>query len=791
MTAYRQTTIAAAGASLLAAAPLAGVFRTYSWFMYGLGVVLMVLGMALLTRSLRFPVWSQIAAMLGGLMLLLSWLFGGSTTLLGVIPTPDTLVRFVRLIGLAGGDARELAAPVPDTDGLLFTVALSIGLIAVLVDLVAVGLRQPALAGLPMLAIYSVPVAVLTKNVSWISFVLAAAGFLWLLVADHITRVRGWGRRFADDGRDVDAWERSPLAAAGRRLGLVGIVAAVLIPLAVPGMTGGLLERLISGSGISSGPGGTDTSSVNPFAVLDSNLKSPEVRSLLRVRTEDPSPGYLRFAVADQLTDRGAFPARAQSSRLASDPLPMPPADREDAVDREENRARVQVTGLRQPFLPVYPGTHKVALSGDDRWFYDDDTAMVWARTNTQRNQSYQLDYVRYDYTPDLLRGAGDPNLDDPRLQRNVQVPQNPYVGELVGRLTRGKQNSYDRVMGIYNHFSAKNGFTYSTQVKPGNSGSPVVDFLQNKQGYCQQYAVAMTWMVRAAGIPARVVIGFTQGVRENGGFTVTTRNAHAWVEVFFEGFGWVPFDPTPASSVANPIQLPWAPNPYVPSTTSPTASPTVDPSGSAAPAPTRTERRDPGQESAAGGKTDPPARWPYWLLGGLLVAALLAAPAVRRAALRRRRWRIAERAGQPDGAIAAAHAAWDELLDTLVDLDIDHQSSDTPRSLAARLTRARPPLVEQRVAEVETLARAMERASYSRQPLPSDGLGQAVRLATAELRSVTTGLARWRAAVFPASVMRSWSTATVDFGERTSATWLQIRAAFLARLPRRRRQLG
>lgn len=787
---HRQTTIAAAGASLLAAAPLAGVFRTYTWVAYGLGVVLVVLGMALLTRTLRMPAWAQISAMLGGLILLLSWLFGGSTTLFGMIPTPDTLTRFVQLIGTAGVDARELAAPVPDRDGLLFMVALSIGLIAILVDLVAVGLRQPALAGLPMLAIYSVPVAVLSQSVSWISFVLAASGFLWLLVADHITRVRGWGRRFADDGRDVDAWEASPLAAAGRRLGVVGILTAVLLPLAVPGMTAGLLESLITGGGLGVGSGGVNGNAVNPFAVLEGNLTSPDVRSVLRVRTDDPKPGYLRFAVADQLTERGAFPRQPESNRRAEDTLPLPPVDRKESVERYEHTANIEVTALRQQLLPIYPNPVRVRVSGDARWYYDEATSVVWSGSKTQPRQSYNVRYLRYDYTPDQLRGAEEANLDDPVLASNTEVPPNATVDRLVKRLTKGASTPYDRVLGIYEHFSAKNGFRYSTQVRRGTSGSAVVDFLDNKQGYCQQYAVAMTWMVRAAGIPARVAIGFTQGVREPDGFDVRNRNAHAWVEVYFEGFGWVPFDPTPASSVANPVELPWAPNPFVPPETSPSASASPGSSASAGATPS-TDPRDPNLQAGggAGGNTDPPARWPYWLLGGLLLAALLAAPAVRRGLLRRRRLRIADRAGEPDHAVPAAHAAWDELLDTLRDLEIDHQSSDTPRGVAARLTRTRPPLVENAVAEVNTLARALERASYSRQPLRDAALASAVKLVTAELRATTTGLARVRAAVFPASVTRVWSAGTAEFAERTSGGWSRFWETAATKLPRRRRE--
>ena len=68
----------------------------------------------------------------------------------------------------------------------------------------------------------------------------------------------------------------------------------------------------------------------------------------------------------------------------------------------------------------------------------------------------------------------------------------------------------------------------------------------EGKRGYCQHFAGAMALMLRFLGIPARVAAGFTSGKREDGGWTVTDHNAHAWVEVWFPEYGWLAFDPTP-----------------------------------------------------------------------------------------------------------------------------------------------------------------------------------------------------------------------------------------------------
>lgn len=755
MTGYRHVTIAAAGATFLAASPLAAVFRTYSWTLYSLGVVVVVLGAALATRSMRLPVWTQIIGMLGAHTVLLGWLFGGGTMALGVFPTPDTIRRFWHLLREAATDVRELAAPVPDTDGLMFTVAASIGLVAILVDLLAVTLRQPALSGLPMLAIYSVPVAVLAGSVSWISFGFAAAGFLWLLVADHVGRVRRFGRRFADDGRDVDAWEGSPLAAAGRRLGLVGITAAVLIPLAVPGMPAGFLDNLVAGTGLGGGPG-VNGRMIDPMAILTGTLQRDENTSLLRVSTEDPAPGYLRLAVADEITEKGAFPTDLRNDdRAVGATLDVPSVNPPGGVEATEHTARIRVTGLAQGYLPTYHNTTRVRINDDNRWFHDARKAVTWSPGTTRPGLEYAVTYLKVDYTEAELRGVSRLDPDNPAMAYFTSVPPNQTVRRLVERLTDETDSQYDQVMSILNYFSRDRGFRYSRDVEKGTSDSAIVNFLNNRKGFCQQYATAMAWMVRTADIPARVVIGFTQGRGITGGYEIRSWNAHAWVEVYFETLGWVPFDPTPSSGVFNAVDLPWAPNPYNPPTSTPTATAGPDASATASPSPTRPDKRDPGEDAqaAAGGTSDPPARWPYWLFSALLVVALLATPALRRWLVRRRR-RDLESGGDP---AAAAYAAWDELLDTLVDLDIGHRPSDTPRGIARRLRDVRPPLIESSAREIGLLARAVEQARYAPEPLSGTDLGQAVRAVRAELWLTATRWQRWQATVLPASVIRGW----------------------------------
>jgi hypothetical protein len=116
----------------------------------------------------------------------------------------------------------------------------------------------------------------------------------------------------------------------------------------------------------------------------------------------------------------------------------------------------------------------------------------------------------------------------------------------VVGRST----TPYAAVLALESWFRQTGGFRYD-ESPPRGDGPPLVAFVTTtKAGYCQHFAGAMALMLRLLGIPARVAVGFTSGTRDGGDWVVTDRDAHAWVEVWFAGQGWVPFDPTPGRGV-------------------------------------------------------------------------------------------------------------------------------------------------------------------------------------------------------------------------------------------------
>jgi transglutaminase-like putative cysteine protease len=781
----RHLTLVAAGASLLGALPLSTVFDRWTWLVDAVLAVGVTLGTALLVRTLRVPAWTSTLAMAGAFIVLLGWIFPSGHEWAGVIPTVDTFRNFDALLVAAGRDMRELGIPVEDRDGLLFLSTLGVGAVAIAVDMFAVVLRRPALAGLPMLAIYSVPVAVHDDSVNIVPFIAGAGGFLWLLVTDNVERVRRFGRRFTGDGRDVDLWEPSPLAAAGRRLAVVGVLLAIVLPVAVPGMTSGLLDKF-GGVGDGTGRPGTGRAgqSVNLFTVLQGNLVQDKQYDMVRVSTNDPSPYYLRFGVAAELTPTG-FRNGGTAGGVPLGNLPPPPQPDVPGVFAHSYHATVDILGFEMPVLPVYLYPTKIERL-DNAWLYERNTQVLYSSRAGSKGKKFGFDYVRVDYSAEALRSARPLPQTDPIQRTLTYTPEKvEVVSKRVTEVIRGKNSQYDRVRAIFDSFSQKEGFTYSLSTKPGTSGKDIVDFLTNKQGYCEQYASAMAWMVRVAGYPARVAFGFTRGVKRSGNqYTLTNLNLHAWTEVYFDRFGWVPFDPTPGSSVPGSVSSAWAPDPNGqnargsgeggPDELDPSSG--ADPSGAAA-------AKDPFQDESTatgGGSTSDSTgpRWPLWvLLAAVTIGALLLAPAVFRILLRRRRWpdRIAVPAaatGPPlepgqarvipsedpvaTAARRRAHNAWNELLDTMVDFRIDVDEAETPRVTARRLIS-----VAHLTSSAETGARSIgtaeERARYARTPMESESLAESLREVRAAIAGRVSRRTRVFAALFPRSVLQRW----------------------------------
>ncbi len=167
--------------------------------------------------------------------------------------------------------------------------------------------------------------------------------------------------------------------------------------------------------------------------------------------------------------------------------------------------------------------------------------------------------------TPAAEAASGSALLDVPIISTRLYgSPPRGKADDLIGRslyadvqtlarqVTSGAPTTYDAVTAVERHL--RQGYAYNES--PPDDDVPLRAFLfEDRAGYCQQFSGAMALMLRTIGIPSRVASGFSPGEREQGGgaFQVSDRDAHSWVEVYFNGIGWVAFEPTPSAAPAGP----------------------------------------------------------------------------------------------------------------------------------------------------------------------------------------------------------------------------------------------
>ena len=152
------------------------------------------------------------------------------------------------------------------------------------------------------------------------------------------------------------------------------------------------------------------------------------------------------------------------------------------------------------------------------------------------------------DLSPAALRAAQPLDTVEATDDRQLPLGMPERVKQLADRLTRGQTTEYDKVVAVTDYLQRTYPYSLDTPRLP--SGADAVDrfLFVDKVGFCEQFASALTVLLRDEGIPARLAVGYSQGDHDNltGTFTVRAHDAHAWVEVLFPGVGWVPFDASP-----------------------------------------------------------------------------------------------------------------------------------------------------------------------------------------------------------------------------------------------------
>ena len=757
-------TVTAAAATVAASVVLYPLVHTSTWFWEGAGAALVVATAGTLTRLRRLPVAVCLAVPVAALLLYLNILFASATSAAGVAPTRTSLHRLWVLAQSGLASVHRYAPPVPAGHGILLLAAAGIGIIAVMTDLLAVRMRRPALAGLPLLVLFCVPLSTSAPPGpvgTAIVFGLAVAGYLALLSADGRERVRLWGRLVSvwHTSRADGMPETRKLAAAGRRIGFAAAALAVCLPLVLPGRPA---HRLLGGSG--SGPGGSGGGTVylpDPLAVLNQQLHESRARTVLTYQTSDPTPPYLQVYVLGQLGGNAWTMGRDTFANVpvGSGRLPLPPGlspGTPGPVVRERVSLAGSLTSGRRGlnYLPVPYPARSIAVAGN--WRVNRGSLTMFSAGARLGGLQYSVTVKDVNPPPGQLRRAPSP---PPSVLGYLPVPRVfSGLAALARRITRGRDTAYGRAVALQRWFTQTGHFTYSLNVPQPRTANALIDFLtRSKRGYCQQFAFGMAVLARLLGIPSRVVVGYTQGTFVAGDlWRVTTRDAHAWPELYFQGAGWLRFEPTPDASNGPGQATAQAPT-YsfspLPGSVAPTAPISTSPdqgAGSGAAARGQTgalrARSLPGAAGAAGPHAHRHGSFPVGWLVLAVLGAILVTPRSARAVTRRRRWLAARDADR-------ANAAWHELTDDLADHGIGCRPSESPRQVSQRLCGTMNLSAAERAA-LGRLVGAVERARYAREAVPAPSLRADTTLLRRAVARASTRATRWQARLFPASAL-------------------------------------
>lgn len=626
-----------------------------------------------LARWARFPLLVVAAAQLLAVFLFVNLVYGTSP-----IPTGTSVTAATQAFVDSIDALSRYAAPIPATVRSVGPVLVLGGLVChVVVDLLAVSLDRVPAAGLPLLVVYTLPVSILDQSVHWLAFVLGVTGFLLMLAVQEGGRITRWGRQFGPDPKDAERpvlgttdARRHPLA-----IGATAVTAAVFLPLVIPTLGLGLFGG--------NGPGGAGDREVkitNPMTDLKRDLVMGKDVPLLQVRTKGPTPEYVRFTVLTNFTDQAWGPGKRDlpESQSADGSMP-PPEGLSGSYPTSTSDWQVSITdNLKSLWLPT-PMLVDTIRAGRE-WRYDSSTLDFHSAHDdiNTAGLDYSLTRLIPRLTGNQLAEAPSPRPTIASAYTSLPSGMPDEVKRLAKEVTEGRQSDYEKAQALQEWFRGPE-FTYSTTPDSGNGNDALVEFLHDKVGYCEQFSSAMAVMARILGIPARVAVGLHYDGQgdDSDAYEFSSHDLHAWPELYFEGAGWVIFEPTPSSHI-----------PGVPSytddevkddrpTSAPSESDTANAPTSRAPKPEPTRAEDE-QAGDRDDQDDSLSVVPFlWGGGGvLLLVAVAVAPRLLRRSRRIRRW-------QGDDPV---EAAWAELRDLTTDLGRPWPDGRSPRATGRAL---------------------------------------------------------------------------------------------------------
>ncbi len=287
----------------------------------------------------------------------------------------------------------------------------------------------------------------------------------------------------------------------------------------------------------------------------------PDEQPVMQVST--PKIAYLRGAIYDQYTGRawkntaGGRRLLWQSARLETEraglfDLYLPPEEIQSELNTTET---ISVRMLKDSTSTLFvPQRIRELIPGGDMVPYFSNSSEVYITRNLQAGDTYTVEaplYTSGDPGIGMLleacSKAAEPSNDNlSSIYRQLPDHLEKPLFDLAGEITAGAATPYDKAMAIQNWLNRHYRYTTDVGEHPSNIDFVTSFLFETQKGYCTYFASAMTILCRMAGLPARYVEGYIAIPNEKGEALVTGKEAHAWTEVYFQGFGWLTFDPTP-----------------------------------------------------------------------------------------------------------------------------------------------------------------------------------------------------------------------------------------------------
>ena len=659
---------------------------------------------------------------------------GAATVALGLVvytagllgaPGPATVSRLTDRVQAGWTVIQHSTVPIRATDGTVLLAVFVVWLVASLADTLAfrhrmsVGALAPGLMTVICIRAFSthgwVP--------STVGFGVAAVAFVALQHQVLLSQSR------TPVGQSTGGYVPRLLATA-----FVAGVAAVVIGTAVaPALPGGD-HPIIPDVGPTGG--GSYQTKVPPDIHVGDQLQRGARQEVFTVRASQPA--YWRQTALDTYSEvgGGSWTLTAQGNGAVGSGLSGP-------VPSGALHQTYRIGPLGERWMPA--AFEPVAVSRAGTLVVQSSATLVTSQS-TVDGLTYTVDSRLPSLTPTPAQRAATAAPVPPSLRRYLAVPTGVTANVRVTeqQVVRGLTTPYDQAAALRDFF--RNGsFVYDPSIMLGDDTSAMSTFLQQRRGFCVQFASTYAVMARLAGIPTRLAVGYAPGTPDTKGvYHVTTDDAHAWPEVWLAGIGWTnQFEPTPAGSLPGESHLPGEPptvgTPTPRQTPVPATTPATTPAAPGAP-----NGSGAGSPPAASGRGSTVTRTATGgggsVLSGvlLLVALVLIGVAVMAAVVtaRKRRRRSRRRAGSDPAARIGG--AWAEVLDELREAGVGWPVSLTPLELASGLRGRVDPGI---APPLTSLAHRYTAARYGDTPPPSDAGDAAWRDAEAVVRALEASL--------------------------------------------------